>query len=462
MNIILVVCDSFRADHVGAYGGPAGQTPNLDRLASESVVFERAFAGSFPTLPCRAELFTGKFVAPYLGWGPLPKGETVLADVLAQQGYHSCMILDNLPLSKRNYGYDRGFQSRMRIRGQWYDNLRPISEATPFPAPKEKIGFHHRVEQYLANTSIRKGEEDFFAPQVFKSAINWLEQVGQKEKFFLHIDCFDPHEPWDPPEEYIDHKIVNGERIIYPQFGRASRYDEGELRQIRELYAGEVRMADRWTGKLLEAVDGLGLRENTAVIFISDHGIFLGEHDLLGKAGKQRLDVNGWPPYHEVGHVPFMLRVPGVAPRRVGAQVQPGDLMPTILDLAGVKTPGTVHLSSLLPILRGEKEKVRNIGVTAWSYRGWRDHHPSCIRNEDWSMIWWRTGIRPELYDLRKDPEETQDVYEAHPDVARQLHGEYVDYLKNAQAPPVNYYSRRFFMVWTRKPPIAANAGVGE
>ena len=136
--------------------------------------------------------------------------------------------------------------------------------------------------------------------------------------------------------------------------------------------------------------------------------------------------------------------------------------MPTLLELAGAKIPPTVHLSSLMPILRGERDKVRDIAVTAWSYRGWSNDRPSCIRNEDWSLIWWRTGMRPELYDLRRDPEETQDVYDDHKDVARQLHGEYVEFLKQAHAPPVNYYSRRFFAVWTNKKPDTQGAGAGE
>src|SRR5262249_45835134 len=161
------------------------------------------------------------------------------------------------------------------------------------------------------------------------------------------------------------------------------------------LYAGEVRLADRSVGRLLRAVDELGLRESTAVVFLSDHGIFLGEHDLLGKSNKARDDVDGWPPYREVSEIPMLLRVPGVAPRRAPAVVHPGDLMLTLLELAGAPVATGATASSLMPLVRREMDTVRDVAVTAWSYRGWSHRHPSRIRHGEWSMIWWRTGIRP-------------------------------------------------------------------
>ena len=188
------------------------------------------------------------------------------------------------------------------------------------PAREEKLGQPDRVRQYLRNVHGREREEDYFAPTVMRSAVDWLERFGRRGPFFLHVDCFDPHEPWDPPSEGPSiRRSRGGERIIYPRMGRASRYSPEEVAGIRALYAGEVRMVDRWLGELLDAVDTLGLRESTALVFLSDHGVFLGEHDLIGKAGKGHQDVDGWPPYREVAQIPMMLRVPGVAPRRISS-----------------------------------------------------------------------------------------------------------------------------------------------
>ena len=213
MNVVVIMCDTLRRDHLGFYGAKSMHTPALDRLAEESVVFDRAYCSSFPTLPCRAELFTGRFVFPYLNWGPLPAREPVLSEVFAEAGYTSTMVTDNLPLCRPGYGYDRGFHSRIRIRGQWYDKFQPDTREFTWPCPPEKLqdSGNGRIHQYLRNVSIRRSEEDCFAPQVVREAVHWLEQNHDRGPFFLYVDIFDPHEPWDPPAHYVDLYDPDGE-----------------------------------------------------------------------------------------------------------------------------------------------------------------------------------------------------------------------------------------------------------
>lgn len=133
-NLIVLVCDTFRRDHVGCYGAAGVATPNIDRFAHESVRFDAAYACSFPTLPCRVELFTGKFVFPSVRWGPFPAHETHLAERLNRAGYHTALIADNLPFTRPGYGYDRGFDTRIHIRGQWYDTWAPVRPDVTLPA----------------------------------------------------------------------------------------------------------------------------------------------------------------------------------------------------------------------------------------------------------------------------------------------------------------------------------------
>lgn len=449
MNFLVIVCDTFRRDHVGAYGGTVG-TPNLDALAAESVVFDEAFSGSFPTLPCRAEMFTGRIVFPYLDWGPLPENEVLLSEVMSAAGYRSALVTDNLPLCRDGYHFDRGFAERIRIRGQWYDKHHLVQGERPWPAPQEKIGEHGRVQQYLHNVAGREREEDYFAPQTVNAACRWLEAHGRSGSFFLWVDIFDPHEPWDPPAQYLAPGETGEPRIIYPRFGEADRYAPHELEAIRALYRGEVRMADAWVGKLLRRLDELGLRDDTCVVFLSDHGMFLGEHNLLGKASKVRGDLRGWPPYVEVARIPLMFRVPGLAPGRRRALTHPGDLTPTLLELAGIRKPERMRTRSVLRVLRDESSGERPVAVSSWSLRGKRASRPSVIRDHEWSLVFWRTGMRPELYHRRSDPGETRNVLAGHRREARRLHGEYVRFLKENETPPKNYWPRRFLVSWER------------
>jgi arylsulfatase A-like enzyme len=111
VNTILILCDTFRQDHVGLYDKPRTQTPRLDQPAAQSVLFDGALAASFPTLPCRAELFTGRLIYTYLPWGPLPRTELLLSELLAKAGYDTALVTDNPQYFRPDYHYDRGFST---------------------------------------------------------------------------------------------------------------------------------------------------------------------------------------------------------------------------------------------------------------------------------------------------------------------------------------------------------------
>lgn len=447
MNFLVILADTVRRDHLDCYGGTVG-TPVLSQLASQSVVFENAYSGSFPTLPCRAELFTGSIVFPYLDWGPLPRTEPVLSELLGAAHYNTALFSDNLPLSRPGHGYGRGFHTRSWIRGQYYDAYQPVTGELPWPASRELLGQHGRVQQYLHNVAGRESEEDYFAPRTVNAACEWLEREGRRSRFLLWVDLFDPHEPWDPPSTYLEESERDMPWILYPRFGAADGYAPEHLEAMRALYRGELRMVDRWIGRLLQRLADLGLEDETCVVFLSDHGIFLGEHNLLGKASKIGADLRGWPPYVEVSRIPLMLRVPGVRPGRAETLCHPGDLTPTLLELAGVKKPETMHTRSLAGVLRGERRDVRDVAVSSWSLRPRRATRPSVVRDPEWSMVFWRSGMAPELYHRATDPGETRNVAAQHPAEVRRLHGEYLRFLRENACTPGNYWSRRWLVSW--------------
>ncbi|HEU4753556.1 MAG TPA: sulfatase-like hydrolase/transferase, partial [Armatimonadota bacterium] len=264
----------------------------------------------------------------------------------------------------------------------------------------------------------------------------------------LWVDIFDPHEPWDPPRQYLAPGEQELPWILYPRFGEADRYSPEELEAIRALYRGEVRMADHWVGRLLKHLDDSGLREDTCVVFLSDHGMFLGEHNLLGKSSKIGSDLRGWPPYVEVSRIPMMFRVPGLEPGRREALVHPGDVTTTLLELAGVPRPERMRTPSLAPVLRGDMPGRRPVAVSSWSLRGARTTRPSVVRDAEWSLVFWRTGVPPELYHRPTDPGETRNVLRGNEREARRLHREYVRFLQESDTPAKNYWPRRWLVSW--------------
>ncbi len=463
MNIIQIVSDTFRRDHLGCYGNDWIHTENLDALAKESVVFDKAYIASFPTIPQRTDLFTGKYTFIRAGWQPLPRDEVVLAQALKESGYTTMLIVDTYHMIRDAHYFDRGFDGWWWIRGQEHDRYmtNPTSDSV-----ERQSAFG---AEYLRNVSLRRYESDYFVAQTMNAAVKWLEMNYDKhEKFFLHIDTFDPHEPWDPPDWYVDMydpgweggDVMGGAYIReYPtsftSFQRlASNLTPEELKHLKALYAGEVTLVDRWVGKLLEKIEDMGLFENTAVIFTTDHGSYQGEHGYLGK----RPHI-----YEEVAHIPLMMRMPDserIEPRRCEAFVQPPDIMPTILDLAKAKIPEAVEGKSFLPVIRGEAERKREIVVSTAALVPREGAHTNTrtmtVTSKEWALLAVRSDvsgtdelgrkIEPELYHLKTDPTQTKNLYQEKHEVAERLHSKMIEFLESIGA------SEEILKLWRRLP----------
>ncbi len=407
-------------------------------------------------------MFTGRFIFPYLNWGPLPKDEVLLSDTLAKAGYTCAIATDNLPMGRSDYHYTRGFHSVMRVRGQWYDNFKPLEGPLTWPCEPSKLGDgpDQRVKQYLRNVADRKTEDDYFAPRVVIEAMNWLERHHDESPFYLHVDIFDPHEPWDPPVEMrrLYDPDGSGDDVIRPVMGPADAYSDADMERIRALYWGEITLMDRWVGKLLDRLEELGRAHDTIVCFLSDHGVFLGDRGLLGKLGKSEQNVKGWPTYCELSRVPMMWRVPGVKPGRTESFMHPGDVAPTLLDLTGVKRPDRMKARSAVPVLERQETAIRDIAVSSWSLRGVSAHRPSVIRTEEWTLVEWRTGIKPELYHRKSDPLERINVFDSNRAAAAELHRRYIQFLRENDAPTGNVLPRQFQIHWGRSESISREA----
>lgn len=457
-NVIVLMEDSFRRDHLGCYGNPWIKTPNIDRLSSESAVFDFAYAEGLPTIPVRTALFTGRYTLPFRGWQPLEQNDVVLAEVLWDKGLTTALIADTYHMHYPQRGFSRGFDFVQWIRGQEMDpsvigcnvkvNLSQYSEKNWQPAyweESERV-VKKQFEQYLKNRASWKTEEDHHIAVVVRAAVKWLEETIKSNKnrgVFLWIDSFDPHEPWDPPVEYADMYPApeyNGLPIIWGG-GSTKGWSLDEIRHVRSQYAGTLTLCDKWTGLLLEKVKDLGLSDNTMIIFLSDHGEPLGEHGIVKK-------TQPWP-YEELSRIPLMIRMPdGMQDiskgQHMDAFVGMPDVTPTILDFLDVGCPNIVQGRSLLPTIMGEESAPWEFAISGHYGNSWS------IRNREYSYYYWpgadqpytwgvgfaslEKKVKPELYKLDVDyvpsepgryeledqPEKT-NVIEEHQDKADSL-----------------------------------------
>jgi arylsulfatase A-like enzyme len=419
MNVIILMSDSLRKDHVGYYGNDWIKTPNMDRFASDSIVFENAYPEGLPTMPVRASIFTGNYTLTNRFWKQLLPEDVTMAEILDEYGYTSAIITDNYHFFKPNMNYHRGFHEFVWIRGQEADafKARPhTKDIRKYMKDAMKDDWALReLDQYFRNVEGREKEQDYFPAKVMKESVRWLEETaGVRQPFFLYIDCFDPHEPWDPPPSYASMYTdpdYEGPWLISPKGGPVDWMSDQELRHTRGLYAGEVSLVDTWIGYLYDNLEKLGLLDNTVIFFLADHGHPLGEHGKILKL----VDLL----YNELLRIPLMVRLPGRrhAGKRVTGLVQTVDIFPTVLDLLGFNHETEfLQGKSFVPLLESETDKIRE-----YATMGFFSAEHRCIRDERWSYIRRPEGEEPELYDLVEDWEERRNLVGDFPDIARKL-----------------------------------------
>ena len=424
MNLIFIVVDSLRQDHVSLYnrgesvfeGIPACKTPNIDKFAKDSIIFENVYPCGLPTIPIRYELMTGFCGLPYRGWTPLTQYDMTISEILSKEGYISGLISDTYHYRRANYNYHKGFSTYNWVRGQEYD---------PYKLPKSKRdindyvnenyteGWKRRIEQFLANTD-NMNEKNWFTAQVVEKAIDFLKRAREFKNVFLWIDSFDPHEPWNPPERfdvYTD-KNYKGKRLIMPMGGKAREWaDEEEIKFIRGLYAGEASFVDYYLGHLFENLEKLGYYEDSLIILLADHGHPLCDHEKFLK-GPDRM-------YSELLKVPFIVRMPNgkYGGKKIDALIQFPDVLPTVLEILGygfnnVSLPG----KSFYNVLKGNEEEHRNAVISGYFGSEYR-----CIRDKKWSYV-----ITPDeevdlLFNIENDPKEKKNVIDEYHEKAIEL-----------------------------------------
>jgi arylsulfatase A-like enzyme len=455
-NIILLNTDSFRHDNIWSLAGTPFpvRTPNLEAFARErAAAVDRFYTGSFPTIPERTDMVTARYGWPWYGWRALPSpgADNQLTSYLRSKGYGTQLICDCPHLFPARF--NDAFHGALHLRGQEGDTYFTRFNRAPGRAmPWDKTRRHSPdpdiptlVDLHRWQNQDWRGERDTFPPRTAETVVEWLEENHRGEPFFLWVDFFDPHEPWDPPEYMVERYQAHysGQAMLHPNYGPSAEYTTDELVNLRAHYAAEAELVDRWLGRVLQKIDDLRLWDDTVVLVTSDHGISIGEHERCGKSNIHPDDQRYWPLYPEIAHVPFLIAAPGV-PAGVRCEVtgQPVDTMPTLLDLAGVaQVPANEwHGRSLAPVLTGETDAgPRPFAVTA-SFLGPGEGVPakSCtpgVYKGDWAYFPVGAAGDPELYRLDTDPLAGDNVIGANADKAGELQQDLEQWLVDHDAP---------------------------
>jgi arylsulfatase A-like enzyme len=430
MNVVVVVMDSLRADHV--YGRRA-RTATMDAFARESLRFTQAYPEGMPTIPARRAIMSGRRTFPFRSWHPYkglppqPGWEPVGADgemfteYLRGRGWTVGYVTDNPhllhPVHKR---FRARFDRVDLVEGQTPLLRKPkrrVSQAEVdrhLPPSMRGSRAEPRMRAYLAANPRTRREEQFLAARVFRRSMSWIEWARGHQPFALVIDSFDAHEPWDAPRRIIDlygARRGGGVEPIQPFPTPAAQYRELDLtrallRRMRQLYAAEVTLVDTWLGHFLDRLANLGLAQNTLVVLVSDHGVLLGEYGWVGKRYSEM--------HEELTHVPLMIRHPQGKGKGSASDYYASthDIAPTVLSVLGQGVPDHMDGVDLSPLLDGTAPGARR------TYRTSAYNTYVSASDGRWLLISDNRGREKRLYAVHS---EQANVARRNPDPVQRL-----------------------------------------
>jgi len=343
-NVLVLVLDALRADHLGLYGYSRDTSPRLDEYARRGVAFDRAYSQASATLPSVCTMFTSLYPTDHSvsEGGPFVLGQdfTTLAEILNNAGYRTGFFSAN-----SLFGYN--------VSG----NDKPWS-----------LGFEQGFDEFFVATGSDSGY--LRAEPLNEQAVKWITQRGSPEPFFAYIHYMDPHIPYDPPTEYrelfpdpYEGEIEWGKKML-ELWASGESIPEEARQHVISLYDAEIAYADHCIAEMLDSLDAAGVLSDTLVVLTADHGEAFHEHDGIW--------VHGLGLYEELIRVPLVVVPPnaevGTEQARISSVVGLIDLMPTILDYAkvtGKRRPFTMRGLSLATLLQDTSAVIQRNGVAA-------------------------------------------------------------------------------------------------
>ena len=406
--MLLITLDTTRADHLGCYGYSLGTSPRLDELARRSTVFTNAMCTAAVTPVSHASILSGQF--PYthglrvlhgVTENKLPADTVTLAEVLRDDGYRTAAFISAFPAGSR-FGLEQGF-------GTFDEDFLKTSMS----------------EIVTRGGAINTGSNQRGAAETTDRALQWL--ANTEGPFFAWLHYFDPHDvKLMPPKDY---------RAEFPPLKGPPR------ERLKAMYDIEIQYMDQQIGRVFDALEAAGRSHDTIVVIVSDHGEGLGDHDWW---------THGIL-YSEQIRAPLIVHAPGLAPSRVDHLVRIVDIMPTVLELAGLDPAAVADMDgvSLVPALDGDTDdpglfayadSVNMLTYTATT--GDQDKKNDmlfAVMDREWKYIHHALRTKEsELYHLTEDPHELTNLYTERPDQVQRL----LDYLKTLPFPPAPQHGR--------------------
>ncbi|MCT4597885.1 MAG: arylsulfatase [Vallitalea sp.] len=421
-NIIMILADQWRGDCIGALGNDVIQTPFLDEMTLNSVVFERAYSPSPVCVPARASLITGKKPSStgFFGndfsveWNY----ENTMMEVLRNNGYQTINVGKNhFSPQRKALGFEinklyetQNANDEYKLPSDYHLWLEKETGGKVIDTAKMHDCNNRVVFPWDAESRLHPTE------WTLRESLDQIERRDPTRPFYLQMSFHRPHPPLDPPRFYYDMyrdvelpEVPIGEWA--PQFEESSyvtnpfegKIEEKALEMARRAYYGSISHIDAQIGKLLIWLKRRGILDNTIIIFTSDHGEMLGDHNMFRKGGA----------FEGSAKVPLIIRIPQnegyKINRRNKVPVSLCDIMPTVLDIAGINIPDRVEGDSLKPILMGEKLVDRKY-VHGENYRIGLNRGWNFIVNEKYKYVWDSYSGLELFFDLDEDPQELNNL----------------------------------------------------
>jgi len=346
----MVMFDSLNRHMLPPYGCEWVHAPNFRRLAERTVTFDNCYAGSLPCMPARREIHTGRYNFLHRSWGPIEPFDRSMPEILKENGIHTHLVSDHYHYWEEGGAtYHTRYSTWEISRGQegdpWKGQVR--DPVMPPIHGREPVG---PVRQDWINRQFMQHPEEQPQAMTFAMGLEFIRRNHEDDNWFLHIETFDPHEPFFVHEKYLrlyPHDY-HGPHFDWPPYRRVEETPE-QVAHCRYEYAALVSMCDESLGKVLDLMDELDMWRDTMLIVNTDHGFLLGDHEWWGKCRM--------PFYNEIVHLPLFIWDPrcGLRGARRGSLVQTIDLPPTLLEFFRLACPPEMQGRSLRDTIMGDR-----------------------------------------------------------------------------------------------------------